>query len=292
LSFDKLRMRRLPGSIAEVAWAVEPLRDSQSQAALFVTAEGAENAKGVKEAELVLGDPKMSVDAQLIAGVVAIEGRLERLESQPQRRLLTDYDWLAGWKDDFFGQAIRAEYDQRTVGAGSSIALEDGAHGGVCRLTSGNVLSDYARIMLGDRTYVFDSLDPDELFWLFGIYKLSHTTSILVDLFLTDALLNRIHITADTDHGNNWYIRTDNNSGVDAWADSGIAIDTAWHEHWMEVRSGYVGHWMDGVLVNETTTKVPIVVMTASFRCLSRAAASRYARLDFWGAIPMRSQTA
>lgn len=234
----------------------------------------------------------MEVDAETISKLVALEDGLAQLEARESRRMVTDYDWEAGWRDDFFGHTLRSEYDQRTVGALSSIALEDGAHGGVVRLTSGNVLSDYARIMLGDRNYLFDSLDPDERFWLGGIFQLSHITSILVDLFVNAPINELVHIAADTDQGPNWYLRTDVGTGVDNWVNSGVPIDTNKHEHWLEMRSGWAGHWLDNVLINETTVKIPAIAMTANFRCLSRAAASRYGRLDFFAAIPMRSRRA
>jgi len=232
----------------------------------------------------------MAVDEELIIKLARVEERIAVLESREVRRLLTDYDWEAGWKDDFFGHTLRSEYDQRTVGGASSITLEDGVHGGVMRLTSGVNVADYARIMLGDRLYAFDSLDPDDQFWLGGIIKLSHTTNILMDLFVNAPVNEHVHISADTNQGPNWYLRTDIGTGVDAWANSGVPIDTNWHEHWLEMRSGLARHWLDGAVINETTVKIPVIPMTANVRCLSRAAASRYARVDFWAAIPMRSR--
>jgi len=194
---------------------------------------------------------------------------------------------LRGWKDDFLGDAFRDEYDLRTVGAASSVLLQNNAHGGVARLQTDANIGDYARIMLGDSAYNFNTLDADEGWMMIGRYKLSHTTSILVDMFVTDALVNRIHVTADTSHGANWYLRTDNNSGLDNWADSGIAIDTAWHTHRLRATSGRVEHWMDGTLINYTTTKVPTVVETGNVRCLARANAARYMDIDYWTVIPV-----
>lgn len=211
--------------------------------------------------------------AQLERGIAKAEARERILAAR-------------GWRDDFLGDLLMDQYEQRLVGALSTLVLQDNAHGGVLRLTAGNVISDYARIMLGDSAYTFNTLDADDGWLMIGRYKLSHTTSILVDMFVTDALVNRIHVSADTDHGPNWYLRTDNNSGVDNWADSGVAIDTLWHVHRLEVTSGRAEHWLDGALINTTTVKIPTVVETGNVRCLARAAASRYADLDYWVVEP------
>uniref|UniRef100_A0A6M3MBG5 Uncharacterized protein n=2 Tax=viral metagenome TaxID=1070528 RepID=A0A6M3MBG5_9ZZZZ len=43
---------------------------------------------------------------------------------------------LRGWRDDFMGQVLHEQYDQRLSGAGSSLVLQPNAHGGVLRLTA------------------------------------------------------------------------------------------------------------------------------------------------------------
>jgi len=189
---------------------------------------------------------------------------------------------LRGWRDDFMGQVLHEQYDQRTVGALSSLVLQPNAHGGVLRLTAGNVAADYARIMLGDRAYAFNTLDADDSWCMIGRYKLSHTTSILVDMFAGAPVNQHIHITADTAQGPNWYLRTFDGVGVDTFTDSGVAIDTAWHVHRLEVTSGRAEHWMDGERINYTTAKIPTIPQTGNVRCLARAAVSRYADLDYW----------
>ena len=218
---------------------------------------------------------------ELVAQVAMLERGISALELR--ERILV----ARGWRDDFLGDLLMDQYEQRLVGAASSLVLQS-AHGGVLRLTAGNVISDYARIMLGDSAYTFNTLDADFGWFMVGRYKLSHTTSILVDMFVTDALVNRIHVAADTDHGPNWYLRMDNNSGVDNWADSGIAIDTAWHVHRLEVTSGRAEHWLDGALINYTTVKIPTVVETGNLRCLARAAfiAGRWMDADYWVVEP------
>jgi hypothetical protein len=226
-------------------------------------------------------------ELQVISKLSEVEARLARLEAAPQRRLITDYAWHRGFKDDFFGLAFDDRYELRTEAAArSTLALMDGMHGGVARLLTGNVASDYARIMLGDATYATDDLDPDGGFWVIGYWKLSSTANILGDMFVCDINWNRIHVTADTTQGVDWYLRTDNNSGVDNWVDSGVAFDTAWHWHGLRVMPGKAEHWLDGELINGTTVKIPTVAMTASIRCLTRGAATRYMYLNFWGIIP------
>ena len=221
---------------------------------------------------------------QLIAGVTTLEQGIRALEVR-ERPLA-----LRGWRDDFLGDAFHEQYDLRTVGAASSILLQNNAHGGVVRLQTDANIADYARIMLGDQAYAFNTLDADEGWCMIGRYKLSHTTNILVDMFVTDALLNRIHVTADTTVGANWYLRTYDNIGLENWADSGVAIDTDWHVHRLEVTSGRAEHFMDGALINYTTVKIPTVVETGNVRCLARAAAVRYMDLDYWDVIPRNLQ--
>ena len=191
-----------------------------------------------------------------------------------------------GWHDDFLGDLLMDEYEQRTVGALSSLVLQN-AHGGVLRLTAGNVIANYARIMLGDSAYSTNNLDPDNGFRLIGRFRLSSTTSILGDMFVNAPVVQHIHITADTDQGPNWYLRTyDDSGGADIFTDSGVAFDTAMHWHVLEVSTGYAAHWMDGSLINSTTTKIPTIPMTANVRCLARANASKYMDLDYFAAVP------
>ena len=154
------------------------------------------------------------------------------------------------------------------------------------RFTSGPVINNYARIMLGDRTYAFNTLDADDGWCMVGRFRISHTTNIRADMFVTDALVNRIHIVADDLLGANWFLRTDNNSGLDNNVDSGVPTDTDWHVHRLEVTSGRAEHWMDGERINVTTVKIPTVVETGNVRCLSNAAASRYLDLDHWVVEP------
>ena len=192
-----------------------------------------------------------------------------------------------GWRDDFLGDLVRDEYEQRTeVAARSSLVLQDGAHGGVLRLLTGNQVSDYARLMLGASSDLFDTLDPDNGFRLIGYWKLSSTASILGDKFVNAPAWNFIHITADTAIGANWMLRTDNNSGVEVQTDSGVAFDTDQHWHQLYVESGYAAHYLDGLLINSTTSKIPTVPMTADFRCLTRTTAVKYLDLDYWAVIP------
>lgn len=216
-------------------------------------------------------------------GAVSWLSRFEPVVAGPS---LGEMAFLRAFTDDFLGDLLDDRYEQRTEAAArSSLTLQDAAHGGVLRFLTGNVAADYARIMLGDSGYNMDSLDPDDGFELIGYWALSGTTSILGDMFVNAPSWNHIHITADTDHGGNWYLRTDNNSGVDAWADSGVAIDTDWHWHRLLAESGSAEHYLDGALINSTTTKIPTVPMTANMRCLARANASRYLDLDFWAVI-------
>ena len=106
-------------------------------------------------------------------------------------------------------------------------------------------------------------------------------------MFVNAPVIQHIHITADTNQGPNWYLRTyDDSGGADIFTNSGVAFDTAMHWHVLEVSTGYAAHWLDGSLINSTTTKIPTIPMTANVRCLARANASKYMDLDYFAAVP------
>ena len=217
------------------------------------------------------------------AGAVSWLSRIEPVVAGPS---LGEVALFRGFKDDFLGDLLDDRYEQRTEAAArSSLVLQDGAHGGVLRLLTGNVAADYARIMLGDQTYATDNLDPDDGFELIGYWKLSATTSILGDMFVNAPVNEHIHVTADTDQGGNWYLRTFDGVGVDTFTDSGVAIDTDWHWHRLLVESQYAAHYLDGALINYTAVEIPTIPMTANMRCLARANASKYVDLDFCAVI-------
>jgi len=218
----------------------------------------------------------------LVAGVAALERGIASQEAR--ERVLV----ARGWRDDFLGQALHEQYEPRTdaLGVGSFVALQDGAHGGVVRLRAGAAVGAYGRLMLGEQTDLYDTLDPDEGFRMIGRWRISLVTDVLADMFVNAPAWNHIHIVADTAHGPNWYIRNDNNSGVDNWEDSGVAIDNGWHVHELSATSGRAEHLLDGALINVSTTKIPTVPMTPDMRCLARAAAARYIDMDWWTVRP------
>lgn len=193
-----------------------------------------------------------------------------------------------GWGDDFLGQALHEQYEPRTdaLGVGSYVALVNNAHGGWVQLYAGAAAGAYGRLMLGEQTDLYDTLDPDEGFRLIGRWRISSTANILGDMFVNAPAWNHIHVVADTSHGPNWYIRNDDNSGVDNWEDSGVAIDTGWHVHELAATSGRAEHLLDGQLINVSVTKIPTVPMTPDIRCLARAAAAKDLYLDWWAVRP------
>jgi len=224
----------------------------------------------------------MTLLGEAVAQLTALERGIARAEAR--ERILA----ARGWSDDFLGQALHEQYEPRTdaLGVGSYVALVNNAHGGVVRLYAGAAVAAYGRLMLGEQSDLYDTLDPDEGFRIIARWKLSHTTNVLGDMFVNAPAWNHIHVVADTAHGPNWYIRNDNNIGVDNWEDSGVAIDTDWHVHELAATSGRAEHLLDGALINVSTTKIPTVPMTPDMRCLARAAAARYVDLDWWTVRP------
>lgn len=194
-----------------------------------------------------------------------------------------ELDVLRGWKDDFLGKAFHEQYTVDPIGAGSSIALVDSAHGGWARLTSGPDAGDQAFLWLDMKT-----LDTDEGFIQICRGRISHSTSVFFNpgAAWVAATNDYCEVLCNTDWTNNWMIASDNGTGAVTWVDSGVPIDTGWHWHCLIASVGRLEHWLDGSLINVKTDKVPTVVMTPFIRCRRRAAVVRWADVDYWGVIP------
>ena len=97
----------------------------------------------------------MSIEEELAARITKAQKDLAALEAK-ERPLA-----LRGWRDDFLGDSLHEQYTPVSAGAGSSGALQDNAHGGIYRLTSGPAAGRYHYLWLGNAVDGFDTLDAD-----------------------------------------------------------------------------------------------------------------------------------
>lgn len=226
----------------------------------------------------------MAVDEQVIQRISDIEGRLEALESQESRRLITDYDWLRGKKCDFLGDAIPAEFTSDL--SGGDISLIDGEHGGIARLRSGNVNTNYARLWLGDAVGGYDTIRPQDGVVLIARLHCSEITNCDMTFGLWDIVGgNYLWIGLRTTVGNQWIVRCFD--GGASQTASGILADTDWHTHAVEISRDLVNYWLDGTLIVTHTTNVPNATFMTPFAwACTRENAHKNLRVDFWGVIP------
>lgn len=196
---------------------------------------------------------------------------------------LTELDYLRGWKDDFFGGSLHEQYSI-AANLGGFGAFSDGAHGGVYRLFTGAANGSYFFLYLGGG---FETLDPDEG-WVMGTrMKISSTASLYGDFGAIGPAWNNT-ILAGIDTGlvaNNWYIQS-RRAGVRTFIDTGVAADTGWHWHWLEVRTNLIKYFLDGNLIATKTDNVPTISLQPIVKCGSYAAAEKRLDLDTWIVIP------
>jgi len=240
----------------------------------------------------------MSVQEEVIRRLAAAERRLETLESREVRRLITDYRWLRGYSDDFFGLSYDTthHWTPATNGAASWARLQDGLHGGILRLQSNAANGDFATIFLGDAADGFDTLDPTEGFTIqvkmnvltqgaagnfrgvFGITDVARTRRI-------DVGLNRWQ------SANNWIIQCQDAAGKST-TNTGVAYNQQHHYHAIQVGpvtggGRQVQYWLDGTLIGTHTTNIDPNPRTAFVEIYSGTADQRRLDLDWIRILPL-----
>ena len=204
---------------------------------------------------------------------------------------LGEMDHLRGHKDDFFGDQINDEYEQETVGAGSTITLADTAHGGWVQLRAGDDPGRYSRLWLGASAGGYNTLDADEGWVQMALIKYPFANTDVVHMMgaaATPAFGGYIQLGLDTAIGANYIIQCFD--GVLTTTDSGIAADNAWHWHVADVYpitgGRQVDYYLDGALIAYQTTNVPTTVLTPFGITYNRGTAIRRSDWDYWGVIP------
>jgi len=231
----------------------------------------------------------MYVGKQDSAVLKASHKRVQRLERKaPFGPWMTWEDYLRGHKDDFLGDLIQDEYTQNT-NAGGTIALQDGAHGGVVRLACAAGAGSYAYLWLGDAAGGYDTLDADEG-WVMAMRACIQATTNALNFFgvYNVALGHYIEAGFYSVSGANWFLRGSDGA---AWSVQGVtAADTDWHRHALEVRPHAGGrrvrYYVDGNIEVERTANIPATVLTPLLGVYVIGATARWMDVDVWDTIP------
>jgi len=208
---------------------------------------------------------------------------------------LGEMDYLRGHKDDFFGDQIADQYTSVANGVGSFVVLLDAVHGGAVSLTSGPGVGRFAQLWLGDAADGHDSLSADPGYVIIGYHALSDGGNISGRVGVSNAAKDRyLLVGADTAVGGNWYLwcRAGALPAGLTTVDSGIAIDTDYHWHVIDVYPTSTGrradYYLDGAPVATSITNIEAAafVRTPFVECLSPGAWMRAVALNYWAAIP------
>jgi hypothetical protein len=205
--------------------------------------------------------------------------------------VMDSYDVLRGWKDDFVGKTIHQHYMTEVNGAGSSVALCQ-TEGGILAMIAGPANGRWARIWLGDNADNYPVLKAQRGWRQIARMQISHTTNIQATLEAVQiAPTRQIVCGIRTDAvASNWLIRTWDAAGTTN-TDTGVAADTAWHWHQVDVYPSNSGHrvdyFLDGTLIGYSALNIPTEVLTPNVIVVNRGvAASRSVSVDFWAVIP------
>lgn len=228
----------------------------------------------------------MTVTEELVARVASLEAQVQELQSR-ERPLV-----LRGWQDDFLGQSLDVRYTQDLVGATSTITLGPRLNGQVRLRTDTNV-NDRAWLRLGDFGDGYLALDADEGFTMVmraytedvvGAYQVMHA----YDVGAGDYIAVGVH-TGDVP--GNWMIRC--SDGVGSFTDSGVALDTDWHVHRMDVypdptTGGHrVDYFLDSELIAYQTTNIPTGLLTPGLLSMVLVGGDRkLVYIDYWRVEP------
>jgi len=203
---------------------------------------------------------------------------------------LSEMDYLRGWKDDFFGDALFTGYFG-ALNLGGGAALQS-IHGGVERLSAAAAAGSYFRLWIGNPAGIgADTLDADEGWVMLVRMRISSTTNIYARVGARDnAGNNVVDVGANIGGGANWYLTTRVGGAAYQYADSGVASDTDWHWHVIDVKpitggNRQADYFLDGTF-RASSTNVAAVNLTPLAFCQAAAVAAKDLDLDFWGVIP------
>jgi len=213
---------------------------------------------------------------------------LRRNPGYPLGVTLTELDYLRGSNDDFFGDAIDAKYSTTFAGAGT-ITPQNNMHGGVIKLLTGALVNDYSALRLAQNYNTLQAQTGSG--WIMLVRaKVNETTNRTYRFGAGDFGVwnNYITPTVDTALANpNWYLRTRTGGGALNDVDSGVAADTNWHWHALEVRQDYAAHYLDGDRINQTVIAIPNAAFIEAFMyTLTTTTVAKSTYVDVWDVIP------
>ena len=176
---------------------------------------------------------------------------------------LTMTDLARAWTDDFLGQALHPQYEAK-VNVGTSGLFEN--HGGLVRLSAVAGAGQYGRLYLGSAAHNHDTLDPDGGF----VMIMRAISGALGSCQFTMGAISGDWIQAGFrgSESANWVVRS-NQSGSGSFVASSVAADTGWHVHAIEVSTGRVDYWVDGVHLVTKTTDIPTISLTPFWQAYS-----------------------
>lgn len=230
------------------------------------------------------------VVAELVRRIGKLETEVEELRAR-ERFIAFDYDYMRGHFDDFLGdEDLFYRYTPVVVGAGS-ISMQDDRHGGQLRFRVGNTANDTSTLWLGDAADGHDTLDADEGWLQINRSMLEDVVDVRSRMGTRDVAINNfIRCGLATSFGANWILRTRTGGGAINTIDSGVAADTDWHWHVLDVYpitgGRQVDYYLDGVIIATTTVSVPTAVLTPFLQCQTLANDFTVWYVDFWGVIP------
>lgn len=203
---------------------------------------------------------------------------------------------LNGWHDDFLGDLIKDQYTAASSGTAAAGALQNNAHGGVYRLSSGTSTGANHVLYLGNSADAYATLDTDPGWITATLMTVSRTTNAACITGARDAAFNNavdIGIST-TDVATNWCLRTRTGGGALTALNTGTPADTNPHSHVLHVRpvAGTLtaDYWLDATKIGTTTTNVPSNVLTPYMSAyLPAAAAACYSDVNAWHIMPNHS---
>jgi hypothetical protein len=161
--------------------------------------------------------------------------------------------------DEFYPPAFNNQWTTATSGTGSlvQLALEQG---GQAEIRAGNANGRTAELLFGGGTSWQSLATSAKRISMRARYDGTNNGRIEFEVHYQDA---NNYAFLRGDWGGNWNLHTAN-GGTETVVDTGVAVDTAWHVFRLDVGSGEVGAYIDGVLKATSTTNIPAGAGTVS----------------------------
>lgn len=161
--------------------------------------------------------------------------------------------------DEFYPPALNNQWTTSTSGTGSLIELIL-ATGGQVLVRAGNAAGRFAELYFGGAVAWQTVSATTKRISMRAKYDGTSNATVEFEAHYADAS-NYVLLRAAW--GGNWFLRT-MSGGVETAVDTGVALDTSWHVFRIDVGSGQVDAYIDGVLKATSTTNIPTATGTVS----------------------------